>query len=204
MLIKERYISPNSSEPLIKVYSDKGFFIEYNGLFYTEVIVANLKEAEKYIESSAAIPAPIADEYFVYNNLIGPYQNITQEQIIEAKKILLEAFKSLDDEKAYKIKFFFENWAPGKNYEVGERILYNGELYNVIQNIFSDEETPEESIKYIKTSRPINLIEEWNDDIRKVYNAGDKMKMGNYIYQSLIDNNSWSPREFPAGWIIVE
>ena len=204
MIIKETYISPNSSDPLIKVYSDKHFFIQYNGQVYESVIVSNVEEANKYTETSAAIPAPIADEYFVYNTFIGEYQNITQEKVLAAKEILLKALDTLTDEEAYKVNFLFRKWSPYDTYQQGERVFYNEELYSVIQTPNTNANPELNTECFIKIGKPLNLIEEWDDNNRKVYNIGDKIKIGNYYYQSLINNNSWSPLEFPASWEIIE
>ena len=203
MIVKETYLSPNSSDPLIKVYSNKNFFIEYNGQIYESAIVANEEEANKYIETSTAIPARIADEYFVYNTFIGEYQNITQKQILEAKDILIKALQTLTDEEAYRVKFLFKKWKYTENYHEGERVFYNGELYNVIQTPSTNANPEINTECYQKANRPADLIEEWDDVNRKVYNIGDKVRIGDYIYESVIDNNTWAPREFPVAWKII-
>lgn len=202
MIVKETYISPNSSTPLLKLYSDKGFFIQNNGQIYQEVIVTNDEAADKYLETNVAIPAPIADEYFVYKALIGDYQNLTQEQILAAKPLLLKALTSLSDEEAYKVKFLFEEWSYDKNYIQGDRVIYAGELYNVIQTPNTDANPKINTECYIRTNKPIDFIEEWDDMNKKIYEKGEKTRIGQYIYVSLIDNNIWSPREFPAAWQI--
>lgn len=34
--------------------------------------------------------------------------------------------------------------------------------------------------------------------------AGDKVVFEGQIYECLIDNNSWSPIDYPPGWTLVE
>ena len=34
--------------------------------------------------------------------------------------------------------------------------------------------------------------------------TGDKVKYEGLVYESLIDNNVWCPKDYPAGWKVVE
>lgn len=204
MIISEPYISPTALSPLIKIYSDQHFLIQSKGIYYQEAIVATDEEINNFIETSIAIPDPIADAYFVYNTFISKqYPNISEKQIILAKTFLNKALTNLTDEEAYQIRFLFNEWDENKNYEVGDRVLYNKELYNVIQ-IPKTVAPPNLNTEcFIKTNRPLDLVEEWNNLNQKVYNTGDRVKIGQYLYESLIDNNSWSPQAFPAVWRLI-
>lgn len=204
MIIKERYISPNSSTPLIKVYSDKNFFLEYQGQIYSEIIVANKEEAEKFSETNVAIPAPIADEHFICQTLIGNFQNITQKQILNSRKILSKALSLLSDDDAYKIKFLYEEWSYTNEYQKGDKVLYNGKLYNVIQTPVNDANPVLNTDCYEKIKTPPDLVEEWNEINKENYNIGDRTRIGEHIYESLIDNNMWAPRDFPDVWKLIQ
>jgi len=204
MIIKERYISPNSSTPLIKVYSDKNFFLEYQGQIYSEIIVANEKEAEKFSETNVAIPAPIADEHFICQTLIGDFQNITQKQILNSRKILSKALNLLSNDDAYKIKFLYEEWSYNNKYQKGDKVLYNGKLYNVIQTPINDANPVLNTDCYEKIKTPPDLVEEWNEINKENYNIGDRTRIGEHIYESLIDNNMWAPRDFPDVWKLIQ
>ena len=35
------------------------------------------------------------------------------------------------------------------------------------------------------------------------YNKGDKVSFNGQDYESLIDGNSWSPSDYPAGWKVI-
>ena len=49
-----------------------------------------------------------------------------------------------------------------------------------------------------------NVIPEWEQpDSTNPYMAGDKILFNGQVYESLIDNNIWSPEVYPAGWRIV-
>lgn len=203
MIVKEYSFTTPGNIPIYKIYSDKNFFLESKGNFYQEAFIKD-EDLLDYKETTSAIPAPIANEQFVYQTLIGEYQNITQEQIQKAKEILLKAFKSLPDEEAYRIKFLFNKWSPNEEYNLGDRILYDNELYNVIKNAPVGINPQTDTTYYQKTHRPLDLIEDWDNMHKKIYNTGDRTKIGNYIYESLIDNNIWAPREFPDMWKLVE
>ena len=48
-------------------------------------------------------------------------------------------------------------------------------------------------------------IPEWvQPDSTNAYMKGDKVKYNEHIYESLIDNNIWSPDGYPAGWQLIE
>ena len=36
-----------------------------------------------------------------------------------------------------------------------------------------------------------------------VYNKGAQVRFNGDVYESVIDNNSWSPTEYPAGWKLI-
>lgn len=204
MIIKETYVSPNSSTPLIKIFSDKNFFLQYQGQIYSEVIVSSEEEANKYSETTIAIPAPIADEYFICKTLINNYQNLTQKQILDSRAILNKALKSLTDEEAYMIKFLYEEWAYTNKYYEGDRVLYNNDLYNVIQTPLNDANPALNKDCYKKIKTPPDLVEEWHINNKRIYNIGDRTRVGEYVYESLIDNNMWGPKDFPDAWELIE
>ena len=202
MIVKEYFFSPLANKNLIKIYSDNNFFIESEGLIYRETIVDNKEMANKFTETNIAIPDTVATQEFVYSILIGEYKNISEEQIRIAKPILLKALRNLNDEEAYKIKFFFNQWNENEIYVVGDRVIYNNELYNVVKipnNILPPDENKE---CFKKTIRPLEYVDEWLNG--KIYNIGDQIKIGKHFYKSVIENNAWSPMEFPAGWLLIE
>lgn len=203
MIVKEQDFIAVDGTPLFKIYSDKHFFLQSKGVFYEETIVRE-EDIANFMETNIAIPEPIATETFVYQTLIGDYQNITQKQIKEAKVILNKALKTLQDEEAYKVKFLFDEWEYEKNYKKGDRVLYNKVLYNVIQTPPMKLNPEIHTTYYQKVHCPPELIEEWDNTNKKIYNTGDRTRIGEYIYESLIDNNIWAPKDFPDVWKLVE
>ena len=48
-------------------------------------------------------------------------------------------------------------------------------------------------------------VPEWKQpDSTNAYMTGDKVKFEGQVYESLIDNNVWSPSANPSGWQLVE
>lgn len=203
MIVKEQDFIAVDGTPLFKIYSDKHFFLQSKGVFYEEVIIRD-EEISNFIETNIAIPEPIADETFVYQTLIGDYQNITQKQIKETKIILNKALKSLTDEDAYKVKFLFDEWDYEKDYEKGDRVLYNKILYNIIKTPPRKLNPEIHNAYYQKVPCPAELIEEWDNTNKQIYDIGDRTRIGEHIYKSLISNNIWSPRDFPDVWELIQ
>ncbi len=203
MIVKEFYSTSTNGTPLFKIYSGDNFLLQFKNSFYEYVIVEE-EEIDNYIETNIAIPQPIADENFVYKTLIGEYQNITQSQIKEARKILTKALTSLTDEEAYKVKFLFEEWNYEKDYHKGDRVLFNKELYNVVQTPPMKMNPEIHNAYYQKVHCPIDLIEEWDNTNSKIFNIGDRTRVGEHIYESLVNDNMWAPRDFPIAWQLIQ
>ena len=204
MIVVENYSSPNISGQAYKIYSNKNFFIRKGSLVYQEAIISTRDEAENFVETNSPIPEPIASVEYVYNTFIGEYQDITQSQIFAAKPILLKALASLSDDEAYLVKFLFKKWQDDTSYEIGERILFNGELYKVIKKPENNLSPQDNSEFYSLIKKPLDLVEEWDISTRKSYSLGDQVKVGEHYYESLIEGNTWSPQEFPTAWRLVE
>jgi hypothetical protein len=53
---------------------------------------------------------------------------------------------------------------------------------------------------------PENVIPEWVQPIgaHDAYKIGDKVIFEGRVYESIIDGNTWSPTDYPAGWELVE
>lgn len=193
MIVIEKYTSPNITGQAYKIYSNNNFFIKKGSLVYQEAIISNQEDAKNFTETSTPIPELIASAEYIYDAFIGEYQNITQNQIQTAKPILLKALISLSDEEAYLVKFLFNKWEEDTAYQIGERVLFKGELYKIIktpENNLSPQNNPE---CYSLIRKPIGLVEEWNRNNQQMYSIGEQVKVGEHYYESLIEGNTWSP-----------
>lgn len=145
-----------------------------------------------------------------YNNYIKEenrkeqIENANEELKVLAKEQLLPV---LSDEQAYTLRVLFPAFEIDKSYEVGERIIYEDKFYKVIMahtsqadwtpdvavSLFA--EIPNPSVEYPEFKKPINA--------ETAYMAGDKITFEGNKYISTMDNNVYSPTEYPQGWELV-
>ena len=130
-----------------------------------------------------------------------------------------EQVQTLTDEQALEVKTVFPMWVVGVKYEVGFKVRFNDILYKVLQahtsqvdwtpdvavslfvqvGVVNDDVPPEDE------TPPEEIIPEWiQPGSTNPYMKGDKVVFEGNIYESLIDNNVWSPAAYPAGWTVVE
>lgn len=120
----------------------------------------------------------------------------------------LFANQVVDDAVALSIQEFYDVWDVGVSYEVGRYLLYKGVLYKVLQPHTSQETwTPDvASSVYAKVliDPTGETIPDWEQpDSTNAYMTGDKVRFEGVVYESIIDNNIWSPTAYPAAWKIV-
>lgn len=110
----------------------------------------------------------------------------------------------LNDEDALEAPNLFPNWVPNKSYVVDERVRYDNILYKCLQAHTSQEAwTPIATTSlWAKVLIPDeNVIPDWEQpDSTNAYMIGDKVMFDGKVYESVIDNNIWSPAAYPAGW----
>lgn len=135
--------------------------------------------------------------------------------IVEKARELRQTIESLavhlDDEQAVASVELFPEWQTGIDYIADSRVRYDNVLYKILQNHTSQEDwTPDTaSSLYARVLIPApETIPVWEQpDSTNAYMTGDKVyypTADDDIYESLIDNNVWSPVAYPAGWQIVE
>ena len=124
------------------------------------------------------------------------------------RPIIEQSMQSVPDETALEAVSLFPQWKEGETYTTGQRIRYDGVLYSVLQDHTSQEGwTPTEaSSLFAKVLIPdTDVIPEWEQpDSTNAYKTGDKVMFEGTVYVSLIDNNVWSPADYPAAWEAVK
>ena len=140
-----------------------------------------------------------------------------EEQIIEQTNKAMELLNinfngllpNLSDEQALQVPLMFPKWQVGKAYVVGDRVLYLGVLYKVLQaHTSQDGWQPDVAPSLfaknliVKDEQGEQVdIPEWEQpDSTNPYMTGDKVRFEGKVYQSLIDNNVWPPSDYPQGW----
>lgn len=125
------------------------------------------------------------------------------------RPIIEQAVASLNDDVALEAATLFPAWSGNSvDYPSGVRLRHNGILYKVLtphtsQPSWSPDAAPSLFAKVLIEDP--SIIPEWEQpDSTNAYMAGDKVLFGGCVYESLIDNNVWSPASYPAGWKKVE
>lgn len=112
--------------------------------------------------------------------------------------------KGVSDDVALLISEVYPVWSGnGVEYKKDDRVTYNSVLYKVLQDHTSQEtwtptDAPSLFAKVLTSSESILDWEQPSAD--NAYMKGDKVKFNGKTYESLIDNNVWSPAGYPAGW----
>lgn len=162
--------------------------------------------------------------YLSAHATIDIYEEVKNESIDDALFMYLNTIKSkeeslnkigklfanqvVDDVVALSIQEFYDVWNVGVSYEVGRYLLYKGVLYKVLQaHTSQDTWTPDVTASlYAKVliDPTGETILDWEQpNSTNPYMKGDKVRFEGKVYESVIDNNVWSPTAYPAGWKIV-
>lgn len=138
---------------------------------------------------------------------------ITRGMAKQLRELMLLLVGDLPDEKAASLPSFVPAWQTDTDYTVGQRVTYNETVYKVLQAHRSQASwTPDVAVSlFAKVLIPTDEdgeqteIPEWQQpDSTNPYMTGDKVMFNGHVYESLIDNNVWSPTDYPAGWKLVE
>lgn len=141
-------------------------------------------------------------------NYVVTAKPLTKEEQLENQRNLALSFfaETLSDAQALQVPMLFDEFdGNGVAYEVGKRVLYNDTLYKVIQAHTSQAEwTPVAAsslfAKVINETIDGSIPEFEQPDSTNPYMKGDRVTFNGKVYESLIDNNVYSPEAYPAGW----
>lgn len=113
---------------------------------------------------------------------------------------------SLSDTDAASYVDYFAPWsADGHAYKTGERVQYGGKLWKVASDHTSQATwTPDQAHSLFSEILPGQAgtpIGEWQQpNASNTYKKGDRVTYKGKTYESTIDNNAWSPADYPQGW----
>lgn len=135
---------------------------------------------------------------------------MTRERAYRLRALIEKAAASLEDTDALDAIEFFPVWTEDTSYEVGDRVRYEDVLYKCLQAHTSQAQwTPDAAPSlWARVLIPDpEVIPVWEQpDSTNAYMTGDKVHyptIEDPVYESVIDNNIWSPAAYPAGWQIV-
>ena len=171
-----------------------------NGSIYTGKIYLGINASPDNYEE-------VRDET-VNDSLFDTLVDIQNKEASLNKIGKIVANQVTDDAVALTIQEFYDIWNVGGTYEVGRYLQYKGVLYKVLQpHTSQDSWTPDVTASlYAKVliDPTGETIPEWEQpDSTNAYMTGDKVKFEGVVYESVIDNNIWSPTAYPAGWKVV-
>lgn len=134
--------------------------------------------------------------------------SLADDDLVETKNTYQTKLRSISDGAALKMPEVFPHWSGNsKEYVKDDKVLYNDVLYKVLQNHTSQEGwTPTSAPSlFAKVLTSEGEILDWEQpSSTNPYMKGDKVKFNGKIYESVIDNNVWSPEAYPQGWKEVE
>ena len=131
----------------------------------------------------------------------------------EEAKALIEALvtmrESATDEMALAAPAVYPAWREGKSYKMGERVMFEGVLYKVLQDHDAQAMwTPVSAPSlFAKVLIPVEgEVFAWEQpDSTNGYMAGDKVLHNEQVWVSLVDNNVWEPTpENATLWALEE
>ena len=141
-------------------------------------------------------------------NYVVTAKPLTKEEQLENQRNLALTFfaETLSDAQALQVPMLFDEFdGNGVAYKVGKRIMFEGVLYKVIQAHTSQAgwtptAAPSLFAKVINETIDGSIPEFEQPDSTNPYMKGDRVIFNGKVYESLIDNNVYSPEAYPAGW----
>lgn len=193
--------------------------IERNGL---RILIPTYGYILRHKESGNMYTGKI---YLGVNSSVDEYEELRDEAIDERLVLKMEevdakeeslnkigkivANQVTDDVVALSIQEFYDIWTVGVLYPVGRYITHKDILYKVLTEHTSQTDwTPDVSpslFAKVLIDPTGETIPEWvQPDSTNAYMTGDKVTYEGKVYESIIDNNIWSPAAYPAGWKLIE
>ena len=142
------------------------------------------------------------------NELAVNSLGINPNEAVDFRNSVDSILKNLTDEQALNSPVLFPIWKNKTEYKANDRIRYEDKLYKVLQAHTSQEDwIPSQTpslFALLLINEETNEILNWiQPDSTNGYSIGDKVLYDGTIYESLIDNNVWSPEEYPEGWFKI-
>lgn len=110
--------------------------------------------------------------------------------------------QTLPDDKAQDNIALYPHWKDDAHYDVNYRVQYDDVVYKCLQahdaqTQWTPTDAPSLWAKVLVPSP--DVIPDWEQpDSTNPYMTGDKVRYNGKVYESLIDNNVWSPDTY--GW----
>lgn len=130
---------------------------------------------------------------------------VDAKEAVEVRDAIDTFLATVPDEEVESVKVLFPQWKVGTHYEMNTRVRFKENVYKILQAHTSQEDwMPNVAVSLyapLLIDEETNEILEWvQPDSTNPYMIGDRVIFEEKIYESLIDNNTWSPAAYPAGW----
>ena len=200
------------------VYAPKNYLTDDNRMIFKFNNNVELMKNNGFKEVEDIVPSYDATTHYVIkvgydegeDKIVVNYE-VLKKELTYAEKLMSQQelamsflADNLTDEQAVQVPLIFEAWQVGVDYKVGKKLVYEEVLYKVLQDHTSQETwTPKDAPSLF--ARVLvddgGAVLDWvQPDSTNPYMKGDRVKFEGKIYESLIDNNIWSPTAYPAGW----
>ena len=127
----------------------------------------------------------------------------------EVMNMVVEQFLTSDElseQQKEKFLHIFPLWQPGQELGIDDKVVYEGNVYRVIQKHTSQVDwLPSEvpalyAVFYQRTAEDddgneVEVIPDWVQPLgsHDAYGIGDKVMFDGKVYESVVDGNVWSP-----------
>ena len=200
--VKGNHANKGNAE-LLALWGDKRLQEDYSEIYNaqaTDEIKGSLKHIEDNLDEAVqrVVEGKVQD-LEVTLSLLGA----------EVDDLKIIVFENLTPEQEEELLDKYPDWEVGVSYEAGDIINYDDVLYVVVQAHTSQADwLPSEVASLYK----LHLSDELEDGTEVIsgwvqptgahdaYHTGDKVVFEGTVYESTVDNNTWSPSDYPQGW----
>ena len=156
------------------------------------------------------LKADIDDAIDTLTGLLERYESLELDLDNTKKATRKLVFASeLSQEELDSLMDLYDDWESGESVNVGDIRKYSGKLYKVIQAHTTQSDWTPDSVPALWVVYTPPVTEDGEEIIpdfvqptmaENAYNIGDKVRFEGKVYESLIDNNTWSPIDYKEGW----
>ncbi|EEI83484.1 carbohydrate-binding protein [Anaerococcus tetradius] len=136
-----------------------------------------------------------------------------QEQSIKSILKTITLAKDLSKDQKEEILSRYDEYKVGKEYKEKDKFIFDGKIYEVIQEHRSQttwipSSTPSLYTEFLNVTikdeagNTSEVVAEFRQPTgaHDAYNKGDKVSFEGGIYESTVDSNTFSPSQYPEGW----
>ena len=109
----------------------------------------------------------------------------------------------ISDEDLADLVYIYPKWKKDLPAKAGDLYRHMDKLYEVIQPHTTQADwAPDVTPALWKPKQPVGVIPDFvkPTGAHDAYMTGDKVLFNGTVYTSNIDNNTWSPTDYPQGW----